>query len=123
MIIVEVFAELFFAAFIIGISSPYFQFNDILLPKIIDDYIGASQVTSLCLAVIVAHTINDGAQICEEYLASIVLYKFIVVSWTVNFVEVNAESFHQMSHIEIAIMYEMSFINFSKSVYLTLLIF
>ncbi len=53
MPVIKVFNNLFFSRFVISVSTPDLQFNYILLPEIIHDYIRTRLIACLCLNVII----------------------------------------------------------------------
>ena len=60
MIIIQIFRKLFFAATIIFLTMPDFQFQNALLPAIVYYYIRSLQVSGLRLNVIISASVYDG---------------------------------------------------------------
>lgn len=58
MVEFQIICKLLFTTFIITVSTPYFQFNNILLTKIIHNDISSRQVTCLGFAIIVANALQ-----------------------------------------------------------------
>ena len=51
------------AAFVIRISTPYLEFDDILFAEVIDNDIGARLIPRLVFDIIISNTVNNGLEI------------------------------------------------------------
>ena len=114
VVIVEVFGQLLLSSLVVRLSSPDLEFDNVLLPEIVDDNVRSGQVACLCLTVIIAYAVDDRAKVGEENLSTIVLHELVIISRTVELVEVNAESLQEMAHIDNAIVDELVLLIFAK---------
>ena len=63
MIILQITSKLYFTAFIVFLTMPYFQLNNIAFTAIIHDHICALLFPGLSFNIIIANTINNGTQV------------------------------------------------------------
>ena len=104
--IVQVFRDLLFASFVVRIAAPDFELDDVLLPKVVDDDVGAGLVAGLGFDIVVADAVDDGFEVEQEQFSSHFLDKSIVVL-AIDVVEVHGESGQQAIHVEAAVADEL----------------
>ena len=66
VVIVQILRQLLLTLCIVFITVPDFQFNDVLLSKIVNDHIRTSLITGLCLNIVVSRAVYDWSQIKQE---------------------------------------------------------
>lgn len=67
--------DLFLSVRVISWSTPYFQFDYILLTQIIHDHICTGLVSRLCFNIVIPGTIEDRFEIKKELFPAILLFK------------------------------------------------
>lgn len=75
MIVVQILGQLLFSLRIILITVPDFQLDDVLISKIINDYICTSLVTGLCFDIIVACVVDNWSDIKKKQLSETCKYR------------------------------------------------
>ena len=76
MVIVEVFDQLLFSAFVVGFPAPYLHFDDVLMPEVIDNHVGAQVVAGTGFDIIIPDAVDDRLDVKHEVLAAFFLDKF-----------------------------------------------
>ena len=103
----EIVTELLLSSLIIGIASPYLEFNNILLPKVVDDYVHTFAVAGLSLDVVVTDAVDDGTKIGEEDLTTILFEELVVLVHREGLVDVCDELLEKTRHVDDAVMDEL----------------
>ena len=109
MIVVQILSNLLFTLGVIFLTTPDFQFYDILFSQIVHNDICPFLVTSLCLNVVIARAVDNWSQVQQKQLSAILFLEFIWLT-AIDVVEVEDKLLQNLLHIQLIALNKLIFV-------------